>query len=100
MWRARRLGLFLKLRNHSPTGFEYGYAGSGPAQLALAILRDHTGDPEQTLRLYQRFKFERIATIPQQAESFEITSEEIDQWLRRQAAAAGRGMRQPAQPSA
>src|SRR5205823_6333568 len=26
------------LRNHSPTGFEWGYAGSGPAQLSLALL--------------------------------------------------------------
>jgi len=24
------------LRNHSPNGFEWGYSGSGPAQLALA----------------------------------------------------------------
>jgi len=29
------------LMNHSPDGFEYGYGGSGPAQLALAILADH-----------------------------------------------------------
>ena len=27
--------------NHSPDGFEWGYTGSGPAQLALAILCDH-----------------------------------------------------------
>jgi len=26
----------LDLYNHSPTGFEWGYGGSGPAQLALA----------------------------------------------------------------
>ncbi len=26
------------VRNHSPSGFEWGYGGSGPAQLALAIL--------------------------------------------------------------
>ena len=26
------------LRNHSPTGFAWGYGGSGPSQLALAIL--------------------------------------------------------------
>ena len=30
---------------HSPTGFEIGYGGSGPADLALAILADWTGDP-------------------------------------------------------
>ncbi|HJT79504.1 MAG TPA: DUF6166 domain-containing protein, partial [Gemmataceae bacterium] len=30
----------LDLRNHSPTGLEWGYAGSGPAQLALALAAD------------------------------------------------------------
>lgn len=29
-----------KVLNHSPDGFEWGYGGSGPAQLALAILMD------------------------------------------------------------
>ncbi len=29
--------------NHSPSGFEWGYGGSGPAQLALAILADFLG---------------------------------------------------------
>jgi hypothetical protein len=28
----------LKVSNHSPDGFSWGYEGSGPAQLALAIL--------------------------------------------------------------
>lgn len=28
---------------HSPTGFEFGYAGSGPADLALNILADASG---------------------------------------------------------
>lgn len=30
---------------HSPTGFETGYGGSGPADLALSILADHFGVP-------------------------------------------------------
>jgi len=34
-----------KVRNHSPDGFEWGYAGSGPAQLALAILCAHYAVP-------------------------------------------------------
>lgn len=34
----RSLNPRLDLFNHSPTGFEWGYGGSGPAQLALAIL--------------------------------------------------------------
>lgn len=32
------------LRNHSPDGFEWGYNGSGPSQLALAILAYEYGD--------------------------------------------------------
>jgi hypothetical protein len=31
-----------KVYNHSPDGFAWGYNGSGPAQLALAILMRHT----------------------------------------------------------
>jgi hypothetical protein len=40
----RPLPMRLDLWNHSPTGFEFGYGGSGPAQLALAILADCCGD--------------------------------------------------------
>ena len=36
--RALAVGRSLAVWNHSPDGFECGYAGSGPAQLALAIL--------------------------------------------------------------
>lgn len=52
------------LSNHSPTGFEWGYGGSGPAQLALAILADVLGDDALALRLHQRFKWEVIAPLP------------------------------------
>jgi len=37
------LPLRLDIRNHSPTGFNCGYQGSGAAQLALAILADFIG---------------------------------------------------------
>jgi len=32
------LPLCLEVMNHSPTGFEWGYSGSGPTQLATAIV--------------------------------------------------------------
>lgn len=51
------------LRNHSPTGFEYGYCGSGPAQLALAMLADALGDDEQAMNWYQEFKRVVIASL-------------------------------------
>ena len=43
------------LRDHSPTGFSWGYAGSGPAQLALALVADAVDD-ETAIRHYQAFK--------------------------------------------
>ena len=52
-----------ELRNHSPTGFSWGYPGSGPAQLALAILSHHTDNDEYALRNYQNFKTEVITKI-------------------------------------
>jgi len=48
--------------SHSPDGFEWGYEGSGPAQLALAILADLTGKVPQA-GAYQEFKRKFIATI-------------------------------------
>lgn len=48
------------LWNHSPTGFEWGYGGSGPAQLALALLADAIGDDEALL-YYQLFKGMEVA---------------------------------------
>ena len=51
------------LRNHSPTGFECGYNGSGPAQLALAICADALGDDNKALAAYQRFKFKIVAGL-------------------------------------
>ena len=39
--RTRPLELRLDPFNHSSTGLEWGYGGSGPAHLALAILADH-----------------------------------------------------------
>lgn len=41
--RSYPLSLHQGIRNHSPTGFNWGYQGSGAAQLALAILADHFG---------------------------------------------------------
>jgi len=66
----------LDLCNHSPTGFEWGYGGSGPAQLALALLCDVFGD-EKALDLYQDFKFEVVASW---RETWRIAEAEIRAW--------------------
>ena len=55
------LPLRLDLVNHSPTGFAWGYSGSGPAQLALAILADWMGCDHAARVLHQRFKAAAIA---------------------------------------
>ncbi len=51
--------------NHSPDGFAWGYGGSAPAQLALALLIHAGVHPDEAIRLYQRFKEEFIAAQPE-----------------------------------
>jgi hypothetical protein len=53
----------LDLARHSPAGLDWGYAGSGPAQLALAILADCLGDDELALALHQDFKAGVVARL-------------------------------------
>ena len=73
----------LQLRDHSPDGFQWGYGGSGPAQLALALLLDVTGNPELTQAHYQDFKFYMVASW---GEEWQITSMDILEWLKREEA--------------
>ena len=54
----------LDLANHSPTGLSWGYQGSGPAQLSLALLADALEDDARALKIYQPFKFAYIARMP------------------------------------
>lgn len=53
----------LKLRRHSPDGFAWGYGGSGPAQLALAILLAAGVEQELALLRYQDFKAEFLVNV-------------------------------------
>jgi hypothetical protein len=55
----------LKVRNHSPDGFSWGYGGSGPAQLALAILLKYV-PAEYAEELYQSFKIDHVANWPRE----------------------------------
>ena len=75
------LPLRLDLRNHSPTGPEWGYGGSGPAQLALALLADALGDDEKAQRHYQEFKFRVVGRLPQ--DRWELSEEDIRQTVAR-----------------
>lgn len=64
---------------HSPDGFNWGFGGSGPAELAFCLLREQLGyEPKE--KLYQLFKAEVIAVIPKD-EPFCMTDEQIDMWV-------------------
>lgn len=58
----------LDLWSHSPTGFNWGYNGSGPAQLALALLADALGDDQLAITLYQPFKNAFVAGLDQRTD--------------------------------
>lgn len=84
---------------HSPTGMEWGYGGSGPADLARSILLDYLSRCGADVRvrampgarpgkrgrerlvdhLYQAFKWEFVAAWPH--EGWKLTGEEIAAWL-------------------
>lgn len=63
------------LKRLSPTGFEWTYEGNGPAQLALALLADHTGNDSRALALYDRFMRAVVAELDN---SWELTSADIE----------------------
>ena len=82
------LRLRLDLSNHSPTGYEWGYDGSGPAQLALAILADvlkvKSGRTrgvvdrarQAALRMRGDFQHKVIAHLPRN-EPWKITEQQV-----------------------
>ena len=70
----------LDLWNHSPSGFEWGYGGSGPAQLALALLADHLGNDAEAVRLHQDFKHTVVGLSHR---SWTLTSLDIERELER-----------------
>src|ERR1700754_2169735 len=72
---SRPLELRLDLRRHSPTGAEWGYSGSGPAQLALALAADVLGDDERAQDVYQRLKFKLVGGLPH--EGWELTEDRL-----------------------
>jgi len=52
-----------ELWNHSPDGFNWGYGGSGPAQLALAMLYEITGDQDFSIHMHQDVKFGLVGKL-------------------------------------
>ncbi|SRR6266571_4051289 len=82
---------------HSPSGLEWGYGGSGPADLALsllvhyfkerhvntAFLKKFHARPSQAWLYHQQFKREIVATFPHT--SWRLSSDKIESWLAQKA---------------
>jgi Family of unknown function (DUF6166) len=77
--RSTPLDPALDVRRHSPDGFNWGYGGSGPAQLALALLLNVSGDIDTALAFYQRFKAEIIVGLD--ADDWTLGEGQIRDWL-------------------
>lgn len=82
------LDMRFDLRRHSPTGPEWGYGGSGPAQLALALLADALDDDDKAQQFYQDFKFKVVGRLPH--DKWELTQDEIMQTVTRLETERGR----------
>ena len=70
------------VEQHSPDGFNWGYGGSGPADLALSILADFCDRkrmPEDIAEKYhQAFKSDFVAQF---GDKFEIDDYTIGKWI-------------------
>lgn len=64
---------------HSPDGFEWGYGGSGPSDLARSIVGDVMDWKDPHPALYQMVKWKLIANMPHKGG--EITEEQVREVL-------------------
>lgn len=71
------LPLGLEHVRHSPTGFEWGYGGSGPAQLAFALCLDVLGDPKEAEAIYHDLKSCLVQYLPH--EGWEMEKAQLEQ---------------------
>jgi len=81
---SKKLG---HVKYHSPTGMEWGYSGSGPADLALSILCDVLNEHPITrdeicttdaFRFHQEFKRDFIAGLGQ---NWQINKDVVRKWI-------------------
>lgn len=61
----------------SPTGFAWGYSGSGPTDLARSLLADRLGYVPQR-RVYFAFREDIVAHLPR---DFVLTFDQVDRWI-------------------
>jgi Family of unknown function (DUF6166) len=70
----------LDLIRHAPAGFDWApNSGSGPAQLALALLAHASGDDNLALAHYEVFNHEIISRLP--SHRWELTAQQVLQML-------------------
>ena len=67
--------------NHSPDGFNWGYSGSGAAQLALALCAFYLDDSLRALEIHQHFKDDVVAYWPGSEQELKITEDEVLGWF-------------------
>lgn len=71
-----------RIVRHSQTGFQWGYGGAGPADLALNILLDYCirthRKKEIAERFYQDFKWDFLAKAD---DKLKIEGNKIENWL-------------------
>lgn len=68
------------VEKHSPTGMNFGYGGSGPADAALSILTYLYG-PAAARDHYQDFKWKFVAPVDQE-QGGTVKISEIDAWMK------------------
>lgn len=64
---------------HSPDGFECGYYGSGPLELARSMLWDFLGT-EPSKQAYQAFTDQVISKLSKN-QDWSLTVDDISEWL-------------------
>ncbi len=70
-----RIGTLPHLVRHSPDGFEWGYHGSGPADLARSIVGDLLEEADPDPADYQDVKRALVAKLPEKGGT--ITEDQV-----------------------
>ena len=65
--------------NHSNGEFTWGYGGSGPAQLGLALLLEAGASNNEASSYHQKFKWEIISNLP--STRFSMQGQQVIEWL-------------------
>jgi hypothetical protein len=72
---GRKLSEHYEVKQFTTWGFEWTYEGESPQQLALAILYDHTGDKNRSIRMSEAFMKLIVANLDN---DWTLTGDEID----------------------